>query len=175
MVVLEGEGGGSDTSEDSITIIGYSDADWGGNIDNRRSTSGSVYLLGHGAVSWFSKGQKSVALSTMEAEYMALNECLKEGLWLRQLLGEIGFSQEGSTVVHEDNESCIKFTKNPHCHQRSKHIDIRYHFNRETVARGEFLIQYCPTKDMVADICTKPMRDVPGFQKLRGVAMGVHD
>jgi hypothetical protein len=164
---------GSTTPGEVVTIVAYSDADWGGNIDNRRSTSGSIYLLGQGAVSWFSKGQKSVALSTMEAEYMALNECLKEGIWLRQLLKEMGFPQQHPTIVYEDNDSCIKFTKNPQSHQRSKHIDIRYHFNRETVDRGDFTIVGCPTKDMVADILTKPMCDVAGFKLLRDVAMGV--
>ena len=140
------------------TLIGYSDADWGGNLDDRRSTTGYVFSIAGGAVSWSSKKQPTVALSTTEAEYMALTQATKEGIWIRRLLEEIGIGSDllsGPTIIRTDNQGSIALAKNPIYHARTKHIDIRYHFIREKVEDGEVELSFCRTDDMTADVLTK--------------------
>ena len=116
------------------TCGGYSDSNWGGSQD-RRSTSGYVFLMNTGAISWASKKQSVVALSSTEAEYMALTQAIKEVLWLRTLLVELGapwHAKEISTISC-DNQGAIALSRNPGFHARSKYIDIRYHFIRDHV------------------------------------------
>ncbi len=141
---------------DSGTLIGYSDADWAGDQDDRRSTTGNVFLLGGGAVSWLSKKQSTVALSTAEAEYVALSQAAQECVWLRRLLSDLGMDVS-PVMILEDNQGAIAIAKNPVDHSRTKHIDIRYHYIRECVQNGQIQLQYCPTDDMKADILTKPL------------------
>ena len=138
-------------------LTGYSDADWAGDIDDRHSTSGNVFLLAGGAVSWLSKKQATVALSTAEAEYVALSAATQEVIWLRRLLTDVGVPPEGPTVVHEDNQGAIAMAKNPVGHARTKHIDIRYHFVREGVQNGAIVLKYIATDEMIADMLTKPL------------------
>lgn len=146
--------------------IGFSDADWAGDTNDRKSTSGYVFMLSGGAVSWSSKKQKCVALSTAEAEYIALSSAAQESIWLRQLLTELGKSLEMPTVLFEDNKSSIAMTRNPQFHGRAKHIDIKHHFIREQVSRGKVQLEYCPTAEMTADILTKALSREK-FSKLR--------
>ena len=158
-----------DSGED---LIGYSDADWAGDTDDRHSTSGVLFKLSGGAISWLSKKQAIVALSTSEAEYVALSLAVQEAVWLRKLFKEIRRQEQKSTLINEDNQGAIAIAKNPIGHARTKHIDIRYHYIREAIAEGTIQVEYCCTKDMVADILTKPIgRDQ--FEKLR-IQMGVY-
>lgn len=138
------------------TLVGFSDADCAGDQDGRRSTTGNIFLLNGGAVSWLSRKQATVALSTTEAEYVALSQAAQEGTWLRRLLSDLGMDTT-PTVILEDNQGAIAIAKNPVDHSRTKHIDIRYHYIRECVQNGEVELQYCPTNDMKADILTKPL------------------
>lgn len=138
------------------TLIGFSDADWAGDQDDRRSTTGNVFLLNGGAMSWLSKKQATVSLSTAEAEYVALSQAAQESTWLKRLLTDLGMS-DGPTVILEDNQGAIAIVKNPVNHSRMKHIDIHYHYIRECVKNGQIQVQYCPTVDMKADILTKPL------------------
>ena len=105
-------------------LIGYSDADWAGDMDDRHSTSGNLFLLAKGAVSWLSKKQATVALSTTEAEYVALSAATQEAIWLRRLLADVGKPHKEPIVVNEDNQGAIAMAKNPVGHARTKHIDI---------------------------------------------------
>ena len=146
-------------------LIGYSDADWAGDVDDRHSTSGNVFLLAKGAVSWLSKKQATVALSTAEAEYVALSAATQEAIWLRRLLTDVGESLEDPIVINEDNQGAIAMAKNPVGHARTKHIDIRYHFVREGVQNGAIILKYVATGEMIADILTKPLPKHP-FEKL---------
>eukprot|EP00873_Tetraselmis_striata_P046508 jgi/Tetstr1/466772/TSEL_011242.t1 len=132
-------------------LHGYCDADWAGDVVSRRSTTGFVFMLCGAAVSWKSQLQATVALSTAEAEYMALCAAVCEALFLRELLRELCCAQSEATVIFEDNQSCNALTRNPMTHGRSKHIVIKYHFTREKVLSGEVAIEYCPTAQMVAD------------------------
>ena len=107
--------------------VGYSDANWAGDPSDRKSTSGYIFMFSDGPISWSSKKQKCIALSTAEAEYVALSEAALECLWLRPLEVELGCLPEGPTLMFEDNQSTIAMAKNPQFHGRAKHIDIRYH------------------------------------------------
>uniref|UniRef100_A0AAV1VG84 Reverse transcriptase Ty1/copia-type domain-containing protein n=1 Tax=Peronospora matthiolae TaxID=2874970 RepID=A0AAV1VG84_9STRA len=143
---------------DKIDFRGYSDADWAGDHADRKSTSGYVFMLLGTPVSWGSKKQPSVSLSTSEAEYIALSLAIQEGKWIHRLLCEImmAANEEGpELMIHEDNQSCIKMTKNPVNHGRTKHINIKYHHIRDEVKRGEVKLKYCETAVMLADIMTK--------------------
>ena len=124
-----------------------------------------------GAISWKSKKQPIVSLSSMEAEYIALCTAGKEAIWLRQLETDLKSSTAKSIVLNEDNQAAIKLAKNSIMFDRSKHIDVRYHWIREQVAAGTVTLQYCPTDMMVADIFTKPLQRLlhSKFLKLLGL------
>jgi hypothetical protein len=142
---------------DGVTLVGYTDSDWAGCAADRKSTSGCCFSLGSGLVSWFSRKQKSVALSSAEAEYMAASQASCEAIWLRKMLVGLFGQEMAPTLIHCDNQSCIKLSENPVFHDRSKHIEIRYHFIRDQVQRGAVQLQYIPTDDQVADILTKAL------------------
>ena len=132
-------------------------------------------MMNNGCISWRSKKQSTVALSSTEAEYMALTEATQEAVWLKSFLCELGEMKSDEAVKrYEDNQGSIALAKNPEFHKRTKHIDIRYHFVREKVEDGQVLLQYCATKDMKADMMTKPipavqienLRNILGIQAL---------
>ena len=106
-------------------------------------------------MTWRSKKQSCVALSTAEAEYMALSSAAQEAVWLRQLTTELKSPPETVTTIFEDNQSAIDMTKNPQFHGRAKHIAIKYHFIREQVQNGTIKLKYCPTSQMLGDVFTK--------------------
>ncbi len=108
----------------SITLEGYCDADWGGDKTNRHSITGFIFQICGGAVSWNSKKQPTIALSSTEAEYMNATQAAKETVWLRQLLKDMEYEQKAFTILHKDNQGCILLLKNPVYHARTKHIDI---------------------------------------------------
>jgi hypothetical protein len=146
-------------------LIGYSDADWGGCKIDRKSTSGTCQFLGRSLVSWASKKQNSVALSTAEAEYIAAGHCCAQLLWMRQTLRDYGYKLSKVPLLC-DNESAILMADNPVEHSRTKHIDIRYHFLRDHQQKGDIEIAYINTQNQLADIFTKPL-DEKTFSKLR--------
>lgn len=149
-----------------MKLIGYTDSDYAGDVDDRRSTSGYVFMLGGGAVAWTSKKQPIVTLSTTEAEFVAAAYGACQGVWLRNILEEIGAKQEEGTTLFCDNSSTIKLSKNPVLHGKSKHIHIRYHFLRELVNDGVIEVEYCSTQDQFSDIMTKAVK-LETFEKLR--------
>lgn len=138
-------------------LVGYSDSDFAADQDTRRSQLGFIYLLNGGPVSWTSTQQKSVSVSTTEAEYVALSEASKEAIWLRRLLSDMGKTQENPTILWGDNQGANKLVRNPEFHKRSKHIDVRYHFVREKEQEGEIKVQYIPTQEQLADGLTKAL------------------
>lgn len=139
-----------------VPLHGYVDADWGGDTLDRKSHTGFAFYLAGSAFSWESKKQNSVALSSTEAEYMALCTAAKEAVYLKGLLNEIGYMDKNtSIVVYGDNLSAQQLAKNPVYHSRSKNIDIRYHFVREVVENKDVQLKYVPTDNMVADVLTK--------------------
>ncbi len=134
------------------------DAAYANNID-LKSTTGFCFTLNDTIISWNSKSQPVTAISAAESEYIAATEAAKEAIWWRLFMDELGFKQE-TTILHEDNQACIILSKNPQSHNRTKHIQVRFHFIREKVASQEIAMQYIPTKSQLADIFTK---GTPGF------------
>ena len=146
-------------------VVAYSDSDYAGDLDDRRSTSGYVFMMGSGAVSWSSKKQAVVTLSTTEAEFISAAACACQVIWVQRVLKHLGWEQE-CCVIYCDNCSTIKLSKNPVMHGRSKHIAIRYHFLRDLSKDGAVKLKYCATQDQIADIMTKPLK-LDSYMKLR--------
>ncbi len=141
----------------SITLEGYCDTNWGGNQESRHSTIGFIFKIYRGAVSWNSKKQSMIALSSTKAKYISVTQAAKEAIWLRQLLKDMGYEQKALTILYEDNQGCIMLSKNPVYHARTKHIDIQHHFIREKVEQKQVELKYCPMNKMIIDILTKPI------------------
>ena len=138
-----------------INLEGYTDADWAGSQTDRRSTSGYMFTLGSAGISWSSKKQATVALSSTEAEYRGAAIATCEEVWIRRLLADLGVYIDGAVTIWCDNMSSIQLAKNPVFHARTKHIEVHYHFVREKVMEGEVDLVYVNTNQQVADILTK--------------------
>jgi hypothetical protein len=140
-----------------LVLETFSDADWGAGED-RKSVSGYIFLLAGAAICWQSRKQSTVALSSTEAEYIALVQAVKELLWILQLLDDLGIMDViNRNIIYEDNQGAIALAKNPEYHARTKHIDIQYHFIGEHVEKGTINLKYCETAKMLADALTKPL------------------
>lgn len=118
-------------------LQGYTDADWQGDPDDRKSTSGYLFTIAGGAISWRSKKQDSVAMSSMEAEYIAASEAAKEAVWLKEFLSTLKIidSARKPVMVYCDNQAAIKVSRHPRFHSKSKHIEGRYHYIRDVINR----------------------------------------
>lgn len=145
---------GSSGSEGNLT--GFTDADYAGCLDTRRSTSGFVFMFHGGPVTWSSQRQGVVSLSTTEAEYIALAHGVKESIWLKNMFCQLGVTIN-CVSIFVDNQSAIKLANNPEFHKRTKHIEVRYHFTREVFERGDIDLIYINSKDQLADLFTKPL------------------
>jgi hypothetical protein len=159
--------------EEKVRLIGWSYSNYVGDTDDWKSTSRYVFMIGNGAISWSSKKQPIVTLSTIEAEYVATTSCYCQGVWLRMILSHLCEDQREATVVYCDNNSSIKLSKNPVMHGRSKHIDVRFHFLRDLTKDGITELKHCNSQDQLADIMIKPLK-LEAFCKLRA-KLGVID
>jgi hypothetical protein len=154
------------------SLLGYCDADWGGDIGTRRSTTGYIYLYRGTAISWNSKLQKTVALSSCEAEYMALKEAIKEQLYIRALTKEIPYLRDlPSYTLYTDSHSAIELAKNPLFHYRTKHVDIQYHFVRENVQNQVTLLEFIPTEGQLADALTKTINQAKWLRFIKAIGL----
>ncbi|CAK9816498.1 Retrovirus-related Pol polyprotein from transposon TNT 1-94 [Anthophora quadrimaculata] len=138
-------------------LKGYVDADWANCPADRRSYTGYAYVLANGAISWNSRKQQTVALSSTEAEYMALAEAAKEAVFLRAFLVELGFQQLAGVNIYNDNIGASRIADNPVFHNRTKHIDVRHHFVRDLIRDGRITLGHISTGDMPADVLTKAL------------------
>jgi hypothetical protein len=145
-------------------LICYADASWASDLDTRRSTTGYLFKLDGNLISWKSQRQSTVALSSTEAEYMGLSAATQEAIWLKRLLSELKMYEDKTVVIHQDNQGAIALAKNPVFHQRTKHIDLRYHFIREQIEGKQVEVYYTPTGEMQADFLTKNLTR-PLFEK----------
>ena len=152
-----------------LVLNPYSDADWA-NSEDRKSITGTLVMLGNGPVSWSSKKQQTVSLSSTESEYNALSDTTREVAWLRQLLREMRAEQKGPTTIWEDNQQTIKWALDPMHHGRNKHLDVRLHYVREQVKKGTVNVKYVPSIENLADLMTKPLGRVI-FQRLTKAIM----
>jgi len=152
-------------------FLTYSDADYGGDVDRRKSTDGYMIKVGSGTVCWSSKLQQVVTLSTTEAEYLAAVRASKEICWMQQMLKEIGFMSSAPSTLFVDNQSAISVAKNPEHHGRMKHLDLAYYWLRDKVAERKIQVVHLPSSDMPADLLTKalPKPQVAKLRKLMGL------
>jgi hypothetical protein len=149
----------------TFNLLGYSDLNYAGCKVDRKSTSGTCQFLGRSLVSWSSKKQNFVALSTVEAEYVAAGACCAQLLWMKSTLSDFGCKFSKIPLLC-DNERAIKLANNPVNHSRTKHIDIRHHFLRDHEAKGDIVLSHVSTDKQLADILTKPL-DEQRFCTLR--------
>ena len=153
------------SKDTSDVLAGYLDADWVRNANDRKSTSGGCFYVGNNLVSWMSKKQNSISLSTVEAEYIAAGSCCPQLLWIQKLLHDYGICQKHLTI-YCDNTNAINISKNQVQHSKTKHIEIRHHFIRELVEDGTLTLEFIHTDDQKADLFTKPL-DSKRFEFLR--------
>eukprot|EP00253_Pinus_taeda_P007463 PITA_07463 len=140
-----------------LTLHAYTDADWARSVDDRKSTSGGAFFMGSRLVSWFSKKQSSIALSTVEAKYVATTFCCTQLLWMMKTLQEFQITCTPPISILCDNTGAISVSKNPVMNSKTKHIPIKYHFLQEQVLEQKVKLEYVPSKEQVADILTKPL------------------
>ncbi|KAK6144980.1 hypothetical protein DH2020_021800 [Rehmannia glutinosa] len=149
-------------------LVAYTDSDYAGDLEDRKSTSGYVFLLSSGVVSWSSKKQPVVSLSTTEAEFIAATSCACQAIWLKNVLENLSLNQNKLIFIRCDSSSAIKLSKNPVMHGRTKHIDVRFHFLRELTKAGVVELVHCSTHEQLADVMTKPLK-LDAFLKLRRI------
>ena len=157
---------GASEGQDDMTLKAYFDADWAGDLETRKSTSGYIILLNDSAISWKCERQPVVALSTTEAELIATTSGGKEVIALRRLLKDMGHEQVDATTVYEDNQGCIYLMHNDLKNKRTKHIDIKYFWLKQQIDEKKVELLFCPTQEMIADIMTKSLPR-ESFQKFR--------
>ena len=138
-------------------LCGYSDSDFASDMDDRKSTSGYVFFMGSSIICWRSMKQKTVALSSCEAEYIAATTATCQGIWLNRLINELKGVEEKPWKLLVDNQSAITLSKNPVHHSRTKHIDTRYHFIRQCIEEKKTVFAYVKSEDQLADILTKSL------------------
>ncbi|XP_045831624.1 secreted RxLR effector protein 161-like [Trifolium pratense] len=151
---------------EEMELVGWSDSDYAGDLDDRKSTSGYVFMLGSGAISWSSKKQPIVTLYTTEAEYVAASHCACQCIWLKSVLKHLKIGQGNTTMIYCGNSSSIKLSKNPIMHGRCKHIDVRFHFLRNLAREGIVELKHCTSQEQLADLMTKPLK-LDTFVKLK--------
>ncbi len=158
-------------AKSQLQVHGYTDADWAGNVSDRRSTSGFLFSFRSGAVSWSSKKQPTVALSSTKAKYRGATIVACEVVWLQKLLTDLGLSVNAHVVIYCDNISSILLANNPIYHAKTKHVEVHYHFIREKVLAKEIDLIHVSTEDQVADISTKALGTdkLKKFRKMLGV------
>ena len=140
-----------------LRFHGYSDADWGGELETSKSTSGYGFFLGNTLVSWQSKTQPTTATSTTYAEYIASYHAAAECIWSRSFLSELGLLPLGATTLYGDNEAALKLAQFHMITPRSKHFDTKFHYIREQVHQKSIQLVHCPGEENIADIWTKPL------------------
>jgi len=159
---------------ENYKLTGYYNSDWCEDIDDHKSTSGYVFFMGNTTFSWLSKKEPIVTLSTCEAEYVAASWCACHAIRLRNLLSKMELKQPGATMIQVDNRSTMELAKNPVNRERSKHIDVRFHFIREQVKKGSVKLVHVTSQDQVADIFTKPLPKIlfEKYKKMIGMMDG---
>lgn len=138
-------------------LRGYTDADYGQDIDDRISVGAFIFFLGNTPISWNSKKQSSTSRSSCESEYRALAQCSCEAIWIRRLLQELKILDTKPTTLYCDNQSTIKLSYNPVFHEKSKHFEIDYHFTRQKVESNIIRVEYISSQEQPADLLTKPL------------------
>ena len=142
---------------EDLNPTGYVDSDFAGCRDTRRSTEGNIFVVAGGPVSWESKRQETVALSTVKAEYMAFTRATTQALWLTKFFSEIGLPIKTPVIINAGNEGLISNSLNYKNYQRTKHINVKHYFVKERTSQGDVTFQYIPSAQNLADLFTKPL------------------
>ena len=142
-------------ASENFDLTGYTDSDYAGDVDTRRSTSGFVFFLCDGAVTWCCQRQKIVTLSTAEAQYVAAALAARKAVWLRQVLKDLAREKNDATCLFINNQSAIRILKNPEFHKRTKHIDVKFHFVRDLVGNNTLVAKFVSSDEQCADVFTK--------------------
>lgn len=158
-------------TEKNEPIFGYSDADWGGDLVDQHSFTGYVFLLSGSAVSLKSQKQKTVSLSSSEAEYISVSEEGKKGLNLCHLLDTIGVQKLSHVTLFIENRGAQQLAENSAHHPRTKHVDIRHHFIREIINEGKVSLDHVPSQQNLADVLIKPLPRIPHWESIRSRGM----
>jgi hypothetical protein len=154
------------TKSDSNQLFGYTNSDFAGSLDGRKSTSGHVFQLGTTLFSWASKKQPIVSISSAEAQYVAATSTSCQVVWLRRILKDMSHTEKDQTPIFCDNTSAIALSKNHVFHKKRKHIDTHFHFICELVNNGDIALQFCGSRDQFVDIFTMPLgKSVFDFQR----------
>ena len=161
-------------SGESFDLIGFADAVYAGYLLEQKSTSGMANFLGPCLVSWATRKQNSVALSTAEAEYVAAASCCAQLLWIKRQLEDFGIKTDCIPIMC-DKISAINMANNPVQHKRTKHIDIRHHFLRDNVEKGFIIMKFCATEDQIADIFTKALVREPFLKNRLSLGLVFHN
>jgi hypothetical protein len=143
--------------ESKLDVIGFSDANFAGDIDARKSTTWVIFFLANSPITWKSTKQKVVAQSSCESEYIAAANATCQALWLAQVLAEVQGSTPSTPLLRVDNKSAIALIKNPVLHGQSKHIEVKYHLVRESVENGRIKVEFIRSEEHLDDILTKPL------------------
>uniref|UniRef100_A0AAG5DV13 Retrovirus-related Pol polyprotein from transposon TNT 1-94 n=1 Tax=Anopheles atroparvus TaxID=41427 RepID=A0AAG5DV13_ANOAO len=155
---------------DDSGLVGYADADWAENQNDRKSNSGFLFKFCGGTIAWVCRKQTCVSLSTTESEYIALSEASQEAIWLKRLLRDLG--EDVSIIISEDNQSCLKLLESDKFSNRTKHIDTKYNFVKDLCRKGTIKFVYCPSELMIADLLTKPVKRVRIEQLRKQAGLG---
>jgi hypothetical protein len=158
----------ANVNNECVNVSAFSDADWGGDLDDRKSTTGYIVKVNGCAVNWMSKKQPTVALSSAEAEYMAMVNATQEILWTVNLLKEMKQSVKEPVVLMTDNQAAESISKNDTNHSKTKHIDIKHHFIRDVIKNEQMVVQWIDTNNQEADILTKALGETK-FIRLRNI------
>jgi hypothetical protein len=154
-----------------VNVTAYADASYADNREDRKSTTGWITMLGGDVIQWASKKQATVALSSCEAELNAETACVQEVIWMRHLLEELGLRVRPQSVIYGDNEGTIKLSNDGHISERTKHVQVHYHFVKEAIGAEWIKIVWLPSAQQRADMLTKPLRQ-PAFEDHRDALMG---
>jgi len=156
-------------------LYGYSDADWASDPDTRRSTTGYVFQINSGSISWATQKQRTIALSSTESEYMALSECAKHALWTIQVLNNLKIELDLPISIYSDSKGAREIANNNVFHKRTKHIEIRHHFVREKIHDGLLQVQEVSSAENVADVLTKSLPELTHWRHVRSLGLSSAD
>jgi len=145
------------TRSSSFALHGFTDADWAGSVEDRKSMGGYLVFFGQTPISWKSGKQRTVARSSTEAEYKALADGVAEVIWLQYLLTDLQIPSTSAPIIWCDNLGATYLSANPIFHARTKHVEVDYHFVRDRVAKKEIQIRFISSQDQLADVFTKPL------------------
>lgn len=151
-------------------LHGFSDSDWASTSEDRRSTTGWIFRYAGGAVSWESRRQPTVALSSTEGEYMALTDAAKEAIWLKGLARDMGMDDD-TTKIYFDNQGAGYLATGEGLQRRTKHIDVRHHFIRDCITSGKINLSHVPTAQMLADVFTKPLGRIKHQEAVKALGL----